>query len=56
MRAGRSLAQHPVGVFGDVFDLNTGHGAILALLAPKCKREPQESHQSLSGGLGSSAF
>jgi hypothetical protein len=32
-----SLPQDSVGVFGDVFDLHTGHGAILAPLAPKCK-------------------
>jgi hypothetical protein len=34
----RSLAQDSVGVFRDVFDLNTGHGAIMALLAPLYKR------------------
>jgi hypothetical protein len=38
MRSRRSLAQDPVGVFRDVFDLNTGHGAIMALLAPQYKR------------------
>jgi hypothetical protein len=32
-----SLPQDPVGVFRDVFDLHTRHGAILAPLAPKCK-------------------
>lgn len=32
-----SLPQDSVGVFGDVFDLHTRHGAILAPLAPKCK-------------------
>ena len=56
MGARRSLPQDSVGVFRNVFDLHTGHGAILALLAPKCKREPQESHQSLSGGLDPSSF
>jgi hypothetical protein len=38
MGARRALAQDSVGVFRNVFDLNTGHGAILALLAPKYKR------------------
>jgi hypothetical protein len=32
-----TLAQDPVGYFWNVFDLDTGHGAILALLAPECK-------------------
>jgi hypothetical protein len=39
MRACCSFPQDPVGAFRDVFDLHAGHGAILALLAPKCKRD-----------------
>jgi hypothetical protein len=39
-----SLPQDPVGVFGDVFDLHTRHGAILAPLAPKCKYSSPSSH------------
>ena len=39
MRARRSLPQDSVGVFRDVFDLHTWHGAILALMAPKRKCE-----------------
>jgi hypothetical protein len=39
MRARRSLPQDSVGVFRDVFDLHTGHGAIVAPIAPKCKCE-----------------
>ena len=31
------LAQDAMGVFWNVLDLHTGHGAILALLAPICK-------------------
>jgi hypothetical protein len=33
MRTRRSLAQDSVGAFRDVLDLNTRHGAIMALLA-----------------------
>lgn len=35
--ASRPFPQHPVGVFGDIFDLHAGHGAILAPLAPERK-------------------
>ena len=34
MRGGRPLAQDGVGLFWDIFDLHTGHGAIMALEAP----------------------
>ena len=34
MRGGRTLAQDSVGLFWDIFDLYTGHGAIMALEAP----------------------
>jgi hypothetical protein len=37
MCASSALPQYAMGVVGNVFDLNTGHGAILALLAPLCK-------------------
>jgi hypothetical protein len=37
MRSRGSLPQDSVGVFGDVFNLDTGHGAILAPTAPKYK-------------------
>ena len=37
MRARCTLAQDPVSIFGNVFDLHAGHGAILALVAPKYK-------------------
>jgi hypothetical protein len=37
MRTRRSLAQDSVGALGDVFDLNTRHGAIMALVAPLYK-------------------
>jgi hypothetical protein len=37
MRARRSLPQDSVGVFRNVFDLHTGHGAIMAPIAPKYK-------------------
>jgi FAD/FMN-containing dehydrogenase len=37
MCARRSLPQDSVGVFRNVFDLHTGHGAILAPIAPKYK-------------------
>jgi hypothetical protein len=31
---GRTLAQDSVGLFRDILDLHTGHGAIMALEAP----------------------
>lgn len=34
MRGGRTLAQDSMGLFWDIFDLHTGHGAIMALEAP----------------------
>jgi len=34
VRGGRPLAQDSVGLFWDIFDLHTGHGAIMALEAP----------------------
>jgi hypothetical protein len=37
MRARRSLPEDSVGVFRNVFDLHTGHGAIMAPIAPQCK-------------------
>jgi hypothetical protein len=42
MRARRSLPQNSVGVFRNVFDLNTGHGAIMA-------RNRQPAHGEPSG-------
>ena len=36
MRPRRPLPQDPVCVIRDVFDLHTGHGAILAPVAPEC--------------------
>jgi hypothetical protein len=36
MRACGSLPQDPVSLFGNVFDLHTRHGAIVAPIAPKC--------------------
>lgn len=38
MRPRSPLPQHSVSVLRYVFDLHARHGAILALLAPKCKR------------------
>jgi hypothetical protein len=38
VRGGRTLAQDSVGLFWDIFDLYTGHGAIMALEAPVHKR------------------
>jgi hypothetical protein len=37
MCARSALAQHAMSVVGNIFDLHTGHGAILAPLAPLCK-------------------
>jgi hypothetical protein len=37
MRARRSLPQDSVGVFRNVFYLHTGHGAIMAPIAPQYK-------------------
>ena len=34
MRGRRPLAQDSVGLFWDIFDLHTRHGAIMALEAP----------------------
>ena len=34
MRSRRALAQDSVGLFRDILDLHTGHGAIMALQAP----------------------
>jgi hypothetical protein len=34
MRGRRALAQDSVGLFWNIFDLHTGHGAIMALEAP----------------------
>jgi hypothetical protein len=39
VRACGALAQDPVSVVRYIFDLHTRHGAILALMAPKCKSE-----------------
>lgn len=39
MRTRSSLPQDSVDIFRNVFDLHTGHGAILAPVAPKCKCE-----------------
>jgi hypothetical protein len=39
VRACGALAQDPVSVVRYIFDLHTRHGAILALVAPKCKPE-----------------
>lgn len=52
MRAGGSFPQDSMGVFGNVFDLHTGHGAILAPLAPKrkCDRfDPLQGTHSYNG-------
>lgn len=35
-----SLPQDSVGVFRNVFDLHTGHGAILTLIAPNANASP----------------
>jgi len=39
----RSAPEHTVDVVGDILDLNTWHGAIMALLAPKCNRSERAS-------------
>ena len=38
MSSGRALAQHRVRPFWHILDLNTWHGAIMALSPPKCNR------------------
>jgi len=45
MGARRSLPQDSVSVTGHIFDLHAGHGAILAPLAPQCKRGQSEATQ-----------
>jgi hypothetical protein len=37
MCARSAFPQHAMGVLRNIFDLHTGHGAILAPLAPLCK-------------------
>jgi hypothetical protein len=43
MCARSPLAQNAVGMFRDVLDLHTGHGAILALLAPNARSDSMHS-------------
>jgi hypothetical protein len=47
MCARSAFPQHAMSVVRNVFDLHTGHGAILALMAPLCKYvrriEPQRT-------------
>ena len=45
MRGGRPLAQDSVGLFWDIFDLHTGHGAIMALEAPVHNRVAAAVHR-----------
>ena len=43
MRCGRTLVQHRVNIVGHVLNLNTRHGAIMALATPNLKLYPNRS-------------